>query len=154
MYTHTHTHTHIHIYIYICLHVCGWLGTLYNGLLWPYECPSLITSALDLVVWVCAQGDYGRCIFMLFCVHNHRGVIVLIHVTWVTLVSPCMQHASTCLMLWRVSARHSTSMSIRAIYTDALPMRHSAPNAKLCLIFAVKMGHPRCRILKLKAWWE
>ena len=37
-------------------------------------------SALDLVVWVCAQGDYYRCIFMLHCAYDHRGVIVSIHV--------------------------------------------------------------------------
>ena len=50
--------------IYICLRVCGWLSTSYNGLLWLNEWPSLITSALDLVVWVCTQGDWCRCIFM------------------------------------------------------------------------------------------
>ena len=99
----------------VCLYVCGWSCTLYDGLLWLHKRPSLITSALDLVVWVCVQGNCCRCIFMLYCAHGHHGVIVLIHVTWVTLVSPCMRHLSTCLMLWRVSACHSTSMSIRAI---------------------------------------
>ena len=79
--------------------VCVWSCTLYDGLLWLCKWPSLIMSAFDLVVWVWAQGDCYRCIFMLYCVQDHRGVIVLIHVTWVTLVSPCMQHASTCLML-------------------------------------------------------
>ena len=34
-----------------------------------------------LVVWVCAQGDCRSCIFMLYCVHDHCGVIVLIYVT-------------------------------------------------------------------------
>ena len=37
-------------------------------------------SALDLVVWVCAQGDCCRCIFMLHCVYDHCGVIISIHV--------------------------------------------------------------------------
>ena len=32
-----------------------------------------------------------------------------------------MRHASTCLMLWRASACHCTSMSIRAVYTNAKP---------------------------------
>ena len=56
-------------------------STLYDGLSWLRECPSLFTRALDLVVWVCAQGDCYRCIFMLYCVHDHCGVIVPIHVT-------------------------------------------------------------------------
>ena len=76
--------------IYICLHVCGWLCILCDGLSWLCERPSLTTSTHDLVVWVCAQGICSRCIFMLYCVHSHRCVIVPIHVTWVTLVSPCM----------------------------------------------------------------
>jgi len=33
-----------------------------------------------------------------------------------------------------------------------LPMHHSAPNAKLCRIFAVKMGHSHCHILMSKVW--
>ena len=41
----------------------------------------------------------------------------------VTLVSSCMRHASTCLMLWKASARHSTSMSIHAVYTNEIPCR-------------------------------
>ena len=78
-----YTYIHIYIYIYmcVCLHVCGWLCTLYDGLSWLCEQPSLTTSTPDLVVWVCAQGICYRCIFMLCCVHNHRCVIVLIHVT-------------------------------------------------------------------------
>jgi len=30
---------------------------------------------------------------------------------------------------------------------ETLSVRHSAPNAKLCQIFIVKMGHPHCYIL-------
>ena len=67
--------------IYICLCVYGWLCTLYDGLLWLCEWPFLVTSALDLIVWVCAQGNGCRCIFMLHCVHDHRNVIVSIHVS-------------------------------------------------------------------------
>jgi len=47
-------------------------------------------------VWVCAQGDCRRCIFMLYCVHDHRGVIVLIHFTkwhWFPCVCDTHQHA-------------------------------------------------------------
>ena len=42
---------------------------------------ALFMRALDLIVWVCAQGDCHRCIFMLYYMHDHRGVIVLIHAT-------------------------------------------------------------------------
>ena len=101
--------------------MCGWLCTLYDGVLWLRKWPSLITSALDHVVWVCAQGNCCRCIFVLYCVHNHCNVIVLIHVTWVTLVSTYMRHASTCLMFWRASAHHSTSILICAVYPDVKP---------------------------------
>ena len=41
----------------------------------------MIMGALDLGVWVCIQGDCHRCIFMLHCVHDCRGVIALIHVS-------------------------------------------------------------------------
>ena len=37
-------------------------------------------SAFDLVVWVCAQGNFYRRMLMLYCVHDYCGVIVLIHV--------------------------------------------------------------------------
>ena len=103
------------------LHVCGWLCTLYDKLTWLHEQPSLTTSTPDLVVWVCVQGICCRGIFMLYCMHSHRGVIVLILATWATLVSPCMWRASTCLMLWRDLTRLGTSMSIHAVYTDMKP---------------------------------
>jgi len=35
-----------------------------------------------------------------------------------------------------------------------LLVRHSAPNTKLCWIFAMKIGHPHCCILTSKARWE
>ena len=62
------------MYIYLYMLVCGLLCTSYDGPSWLRERPSLAMSALDLVVWVCAQGNCCRCIFMLYCVHNHRGV--------------------------------------------------------------------------------
>ena len=39
----------------------------------------------------------------------------------VTLVSLCMRHVSTCLMLWRALVHHSRSISIHAVYTNAKP---------------------------------
>ena len=81
------------IYIYICLCMCGWSCTLYDGLSWLHEWPFLVIRALDLVEWVCAQGNCCRCIFMLYCVHSHRGVIVLIHVTkWHWFPHVCFMH--------------------------------------------------------------
>ena len=111
----------LYIYIYICLLVCGWFYTLYDGLLWLCERPFLVISALDLIVWVCAQGDCCRCIFMLYCVHDHRSVIVLIHVNkwhWFPCVCDMYQYVLT---LWRALACYNASMSICDVYTDAKP---------------------------------
>ena len=69
------------MYVYLYFLVYGWLCTLYDGFSWLREWPSLVMRAFDFVVWICAQGDCRRCIFMLYCVHNHRGVIVPIQVT-------------------------------------------------------------------------
>ena len=111
----------MHVYLYMSIY--GWSCTLYDGLLWLRERPSLVTSALDLIVWICAQGNCCRCIFMLYCMRDHRNVIVSIHVTWVILVSTCMRHASMCLMLWGAPARLSTSMLACAINTSMKPCR-------------------------------
>ena len=43
--------------------------------------PLVIMGALDLVVWVYAQGDCCRCLFTLHCGHDHCGVIISIHVS-------------------------------------------------------------------------
>ena len=69
------------MYVYLYLLVYGWLCNLCDGLLCLCVWPSLVMRSLDLVVWVCAQGDCRRCIFMLYCAHEHQGVIVSIHVT-------------------------------------------------------------------------
>ena len=92
----------VYIYIYICLHVCGWLCTLYDGLSKLREWPSLVIKAFDLIVWVCAQSDCRRCIFMLYCVHDHCGDC-FDPCYQVTLVSLCMRHVSSVsahLILW------------------------------------------------------
>ena len=54
------------MYVYLYLFVYGWLCTLYDGLWWLREWPSLVMRALELVVWVCAQGNCHRCKFMLY----------------------------------------------------------------------------------------
>ena len=138
---------YVYIYIYIWLRMCGWLCTSYDELLWLHERPSLITSALDLVVCICTLSNCCRCIFMLYCVHDHRDVIVLIHVTkwhWFSHVCDTHQHA------WCFE-----NVNTRRIHRrETLPVHHSALNAKLCRIFFVKMGHPHYRILTSKSWWE
>ena len=95
---------------------------LLRAMIWlpclPYATRLVLFVSLDLVMWVCAQGTWCRCIFMIYCVHDHRSVIVSIHVTWVTLVSLCMRHASICLMLWGASARPSTCMLACPVYTS------------------------------------
>ena len=60
--------------------VLRWSCTLYDGLMWLGG-SLMIMGSLDLGVWVCIQGDYRRCIFMLHCVHDHCGVIASIHVS-------------------------------------------------------------------------
>ena len=69
--------------VYVCLFVvvCGWSCTFYDGLPWLGEQPLMIMGALDLVVWICIQGDYCRYIFILHRVHDHHRVFVSIHVS-------------------------------------------------------------------------
>ena len=146
----------IYVYIYICLHVYGWLCTLYDGLSWLREWPSLVIRALNLVVWVCAQGNCSRCIFMLYCVHDHRSVIVLIHVTkwhWFPCACDMFQHVLTLL---RASARHSTSMSIHAVYTDEKPCWCAIiPQPQNSTGFSPwKWGIPIAAFSRWKSWWE
>ena len=43
--------------------------------------PLMIMGAPDLVVWVCTQGNCCRCIFVLYCVHDHHGMFVSIHIS-------------------------------------------------------------------------
>ena len=93
------------MYIYICLCVCGWLCTLYDVLSWLHEWPFLVIRALNLVEWVCTQGNCCRCIFMLYCVHNHCDVIVLVHVTkwhWFPHVCDTHQHTWHFGGLWHI----------------------------------------------------
>ena len=143
------------MYVYLYLLVYGWLCTLYDGLLWLRE-HSLVVRALDLVVWVCAWGNCRRCIILLYCVHDHRGVIGLIYVTmWHQFPRVCdmYQHVLT---LWRASACHGVSMSIRVTYTNAKPYRcaiaHQMWNS--AKFSPWKIGYPHCCILTSKAWWE
>ena len=69
------------MYVYLYMLVYGLSCTLYDGLSWLHEWPSLAMSALDLVVCVCAQGICCRSVLTLYCVHNHHGMTVPIHVT-------------------------------------------------------------------------
>ena len=74
----------------------------------------------------------------------------------VTLVSPCMQHVSTCLnTLVGFSSPWCEHVDMHFINrSETLPVCHSTPNAKLCQIFTGKMRHPHCCILTLKSWRE
>ena len=103
------------VYIYACMWV------IVHFVWWICEQPSLVISALDLVMWACAQGSCCRCMLILYCVHDHRRVIILIHFTWVTSDSPCKQLTSICLKLWRALTHPSTSMLSRVIYTGVKP---------------------------------
>ena len=115
----------MYVYIYIWLRMWGWLCTSYDELLWLHERPSLITSALDLVVCICTLSNWCRCIFMLYCVHDHRGVIVLIHVTkwhWFTHVCGTHQLAWCFERLWLVTIQACRYVPV---YIDAKPYRYT-----------------------------
>ena len=117
--------------------------------------PLQIMIALDLVVWVCTQVDCCGCTFMLYCVHDHRSMIVLIHLTkwyWFPRVCDTHQHAWCFERLWLVTVEHVDTR--RKHRRETLPVRYSSPNAKLYRIFVVKMGYPHCHILTSKALWE
>ena len=145
--------------VFVCarmrLRACGWSCNLYDGLSWLCEWPLQIMIALDLVVWVCTQVDCCGCTFMLYCVHDHRSMIVLIHLTkwyWFPRVCDTHQHAWCFERLWLVTVEHVDTR--RKHRRETLPVRYSSPNAKLCRIFVVKMGYPHCHILTSKALWE
>ena len=141
------------ICIYIFLHVCGWLCTFYDGLLWLHEWPSLVMKALDVVVWVCAQGNCRRCIFMLYYVHDHCGMIALIHVTkwhWFPMYAVLINMLDALKGFGSLRYEHVNTRHIHE--HEILPMRHSTSNVKLCWIFTVKIGHPHCCILTWKTW--
>ena len=77
---------------------------------------------------------------MLYCVHDHRGVIGLIYVTmWHQFPRVCdmYQHVFNNLEGFRLSrCEHVNTRYIHRRKT--LPMRHSTSNVKLCQIFIVE----------------
>ena len=113
------------VYIYLYMLVYGWFCTLYDRPSWLREQPSLAISALDLVVWVYAQGSCCRCIFMLYCVHNHCDVTVLIHVTkWHWFPRVCDVHT----LRGSSSSKHK-HFGTRCIRRhETLPVRHQTRN--------------------------
>ena len=100
--------------MWVIVHFVWWTFVAKKATFSNYVC-------LDLVVWVCAQGNCCRCLFILYCVHDHRSVIVSIHVTWVTLVSPCMWHASMCVKFWGAPTYLNTSMLALVVYISMKP---------------------------------
>ena len=50
----------------------------------------MIMGAYDLGALACIEGDYCRCIFMLYYVHDYHGVIAFDPCQLVTLLSSCM----------------------------------------------------------------
>ena len=87
------------MYIYLYMLVCAWSCTLYDGLLW------LLTLSSHEYSWPCSVSMHLRHLLLvhihtILCAWiDHHSVIVSLHVTWVTLVSPYMWHVSICLML-------------------------------------------------------
>ena len=146
------------MYVYLYMLVCGWSCTLYDWLSWLCERPCLVMSAPNLVLWVYTQGHCCRCILKaLYCMHDHCGVIISIHVTkWHWFPRVCNTHQ----YIWYfegVSARSSMSMHVGTCHIhrhETLAVCHSALNMKVYRIFTVKIRHLCCRIITVKAWWE
>ena len=136
--------------VYLYLLVYGWLCTLYDGLSWLHEWPSLVISAFDLIEWICAKGYY--------CL---RYIVCMITAMW---SSRSMSPSDIDFLIYAMrinmfdalrgsnSSQHEHVGTHRIYRPETLPMRHNAPNTKLCQIFAMKMGHLRCRILMAKTW--
>ena len=131
------------MYVYLYMLVYGWLCTLYDGLLWLREWLSLVMRALNLVVCVCAQGDCHRCIFMLYCVHNHLGMKVRSMSPSDTGFAVYVTCINTLDILKGFGSSQYKHVDTRCILKcETLLVRHSAPNAKLYRIFTMKMRHP------------
>ena len=66
------------MYVYIYMYAYLWMIMHFVRWILMGD-PIIIMNALGLVVWVCAHVHYHRCIFILHCVHDHRGIIVSIY---------------------------------------------------------------------------
>ena len=138
------------MYVYLYMLVYGWSWTLYDGLSWLHEWPSLVISAFDLIEWICAKGYY--------CL---RYIVCMIIAMW---SSRSMSPSDIDFLMYAIrinmfdalrgsnSSQHEHVGTHRIYRPETLPMRHNAPNTKLCQIFAMKMGHLRCHILMAKTW--
>ena len=116
------------MYVYICMLVYGWLSTLCDGPSWQRERPSLAMGALDLVMWVYAQVNCCRCIFMLYCVHNHCNVTVPIHVTkwhWFPRVCDMHQYAWCFEELWLILAQACCHVPYTRAWNPASVPQHT-----------------------------
>ena len=89
---------------------------------------------------------------MLHCAYDHPGVIVSIHVASDIgyLVYATRIRMLDVLRGFSSSRYEHVGMS-RIHRHETLLVHHSTPNAKLYQIFAMKIGHPHCRILTSKA---
>ena len=108
--------------------VYGWLSTLCDGPSWQRERPSLAMGALDLVMWVYAQVNCCRCIFMLYCVHNHCNVTVPIHVTkwhWFPRVCDMHQYAWCFEELWLILAQACCHVPYTRAWNPASVPQHT-----------------------------
>ena len=111
----------MYVCVYIWLLAYGWSCTLYDGLSWLGEWPSRYHRCF----WPCNVGMHSRRLLLMhicaiLCAWSSLYVF-LDPCQLVTLVSPCMRHASTCSMLWRASTCLSMNILTLAIYTGTKP---------------------------------
>ena len=144
--------------VYACVCVCvftcyGWSCTLYDGLSWLGEQPSHNNGCS----WPCGVGMHSRRLLSVHiritlyawssrydclnsCPSDIGFPVCATHINMLdALVSFCLPKYE------HVEARHIQRH-------ETLSKCHSAPNVKLCRIFAVKMKHLCCHILTAKAW--
>jgi len=144
---------------YVCIPIFACIWVIVNSIWWTLV-PTWVTLSSHESSW---PYSVGMCSRRLSWVHIHAILSArslqcdcLGPCHQVMVVSLCMWHASTCLMLWRALARLSLSMSIPVVYTDVKPFRcaivHQMQNS--ARFFAMKMGHPHCHSLTSKAWLE
>ena len=105
------------MYVYLYMLVYGWSWTLYDGLSWLHEWPSLVISAFDLIEWICAKGYYclRYIVCMIIAMWSSRSMYQVIS------ISSCMQYASICLTLWGAPTRPSMSMLAHTVYIGLKP---------------------------------
>ena len=112
------------MYIYICVCVCVCVCVppcvwVILHFVWWTLVATWVTLSSHKSSWPCSIGMCSRRMPYVL----KANAVLFAQSSQCDCLDPCMRRASTCLILWRASARHGTSMLIRTEYTDAKPCR-------------------------------